>query len=342
MARTDRLDRREGAGSVTAAAAPDVSVVIATYDRPAMLADTLRSCVTQANPRGFAYEVVVVDNHPSGSAEPVVAAIQAETATPMRYARDLTRNMSELRNRCFAEARAPLVAFIDDDEVADPDWLDQLTVALKTSGAAIAVGPRLARFADGAAPAYDPSGSQFVRDLHLPDLTLIPLTRDDGKPRYGLGTGNSLFDMAACFAPDEAPMRTEFGDAGGEDAELFVRLNRQGHAIVWAAKARVTETVLPHRTKAAYRLLRTRRETQHYVTIYLDGARRPRLAWAVLMAKGLAQLCVGAILATALLEYRSETRLRGRLLMAHGLGKLSWRRPVGYIYEMNSGANTLA
>jgi glycosyltransferase involved in cell wall biosynthesis len=315
-------------------ATPDVSIVVATYDRPASLEETLRSCLAQRNALGLSVEIVVIDNHPAEGGRLVAGRLQGGRF-PIRYLTDLTRNMSTLRNRGFTEAKAPLVGFIDDDEVAAEDWLDQLVGALRDTGADVAVGPRLARFADGKPPAYDPTGAYFARDLHLPDRQLVALTNAAGKPQYGLGTGNSLFDMSSCFPQGEPPMREAFGDAGGEDAELFVRLHRQGRSIVWAAKAFVTETVAPHRTSIAYRLVRTRRETQHYVTIYMDGARFRPLVWLSLMAKGWIQLLAGAVLTAATGEFFSHKRIKGRLLMQHGLGKLSWRRPIGFISESN-------
>jgi len=317
----------------------DLSIVVCTYDRPSSLDATLRSCLRQTNALGLSIEIVVIDNHPSGSGRPVVEALVGEARWPIRYVTELTRNMSTLRNRGFEEARGRLVAFIDDDEVAKPVWLDQLVGTLRATDADIAVGPRLAVFA-GEAPPYDPTGSQFVRDLGLPDRALIPLTAPSGKPRYGLGTGNSLFDVARCFPYGEPAMREAFGDAGGEDAELFVRLYRQGRRIVWAAQAVVTETVAPHRTAVTYRLIRVRREAQHYVSIYLDATPRPRLTWTKLMAKGLAQTIVGFVFSVVTLEFGSRRRLAGRALMEHGLGKLLWKRAVGYIAEPSPNGAT--
>ncbi|WP_312734413.1 glycosyltransferase family 2 protein [Brevundimonas sp.] len=314
-------------------ASPDLTLAILTYDRPEGLAATLRSCLGQRNRLGLSIEIVVVDNHPSGSGRPVVEATAAGSPWPIRYVQDLTRNMATLRNRGFSEARGRWLAVIDDDETAADDWTDALVGALQATGADIAVGPRFALFEAGAPPPYDPEGRQFVRDLNLPDLAEIELTTASGRPRYGLGTGNSIFDMGRCFPEGEGVMREAFGDAGGEDAELFVRLHRQGRRIVWAAQAKVTETVSRNRTEIPYRLIRTRRETQHYVSIYVDGARWPRLARAELFLKGLMQAAVGGMLTLVTLEGRSDSRLRWRLLLEHGLGKLSWRRPVGYIDE---------
>jgi glycosyltransferase involved in cell wall biosynthesis len=322
-----------------AAGAIDLSIVIATYDRPAHLALTLQSCLSQINDLGLDLEIIVIDNHPSGSGRQVCERLAKDFKRPIRYLVDLTRNMAVLRNRGFSEALGLWLAFIDDDEIADASWTDALVRALQATDADIVVGPRLARFEAGRPPAYDPEGESFVRDLGLADQAEIVLTEPSGKPRYGLGTGNSLFNLARCYVPGHGPMLTAFGDAGGEDAELFVRLHREGRRIVWSTKALVTETVPAHRTTPAYRFLRTRRETQHYVSIYLDGARNRRLAWIVLMAKGLAQTAVGALIAAAAFEFGSESRIAGRLLMAHGLGKLTWTHRVGCITEPST--NTL-
>ncbi|MFN7107694.1 MAG: glycosyltransferase family 2 protein [Brevundimonas sp.] len=319
-------------------AAVDMTLAILTYDRPAGLTATLQSCLAQRNSLGLSIEIVVIDNHPSQSGRPVVEALSKSSPWPIRYVSDLTRNMATLRNRGFSESRGRWLAIIDDDEIAAGDWTDVLVGTLQATDADIAVGPRFAVFESGGPPAYDPEGRQFVRDLNLPDRAEVHLTTPSGRPRYGLGTGNSAFNMARCF-PDGAPaMRETFGDAGGEDAELFVRLHRQGRRIIWAAHAKVTETVSRNRTQIPYRLVRTRRETQHYVSIYIDGAANPTLARVELFAKGLIQTAVGGALAILTLEHGSASRLRWRILMEHGLGKLTWRRPIGFIDEGAAGA----
>jgi hypothetical protein len=112
-----------------------------------------------------------------------------------------------------------------------------------------------------------------------------------------------------------------------------MRLYRRGRRLVWAAGAIVTETVAAHRTAPAYRFVRTRREAQHYVSIYLDGAARPRLTAAELWLKGLAQTAVGAAWSAVTFEFGSNRRVAGRMMLANGLGKLRWMRPIGYIPE---------
>lgn len=309
----------------------DVTISIATYDRPELLKVTLDSCLRQADRLGLTYEILVTDNHPSGNARTVVEEVAVAASLPVRYQQNTTRDMSVLRNAGIEAARGAYIAFIDDDEVADPSWLDGLMGAIRRTGADIAVGPRLAVFASGRAPAYDPEGRSFARILDLPADALIDLVREDGKPQFGLGTGNSMFALD-CFKDGEA-FDQAFGNAGGEDAELFVRQYLKGRRIVWAADARVTETVPPHRTDAAYRLVRVRRESQHYVSIYLHHAPRPKVALASLLVKGVIQVAAGAAIALLSWEFGSQARLRGRTLIAYGMAKLKWRKAVGYIDE---------
>ncbi len=311
----------------------DVSIVIATYNRPVQLAQTLNSCLSQSNRLGLIIEIVIIDNHPSKNGQAIAQQMDRQSPFPIRYVPDPVRNMSALRNRGFLEAKGNWVAIIDDDEIADPDWLDELIGAALAKDADIVVGPRLASFGGSRPPAYDPKGRDFVRDLGLRDQATIDLTHPDGKPRYGLGTGNSAFNMTRCFPNGDSPMRLEFGNAGGEDAELFIRLHRSGRKIIWAAKAFVTETVAANRTRVAYRLIRARREAQHYVDIYLDVTPNPMRVRAILLSKGIIQVILGFMIAFVTIEFGAETRIRGRLMMAQGMGKLSWTPKVGYISE---------
>jgi len=62
----------------------DVTFSIATYDRPKLLAKTLRSCVGQTNRRGLKLEVLVTDNHPSGNGRQAVDDVAGETTVPIR------------------------------------------------------------------------------------------------------------------------------------------------------------------------------------------------------------------------------------------------------------------
>jgi succinoglycan biosynthesis protein ExoM len=310
----------------------DLTISIATYDRNDLLEQTIRSCLAQNNKLGLSYEIVVTDNHPSGMAEALVRSMAAASPIPIRYIQEFARNMSVLRNASIKDARGAFLCFIDDDEFADPDWTDELMGAIRRTGADISAGPRLAVFPGGRPPPYDPDGRAFERHCDLPPDAVIPLVRADGKPLYGLGTGNSMYRVAACFR-DPEPFKIAFGDGHGEDMEFLMSQYLEGRTIVWAANARVTEVIVPHRLEVAYRFIRARRETQVYVMHYLEHAKNPARIWLQLTVQGVIQLMMGALITLLTWEFGSRTRIRGRRLVIVGLGKLTWRNPVRYIDE---------
>ena len=99
----------------------DITVVICTRDRPEGLRVTLESlrCQTDSD-----FRVLVVDNGPSS---PETAAVVTELALPdWEYLVESRPGLSRARNRGLEAVRTDLTAWIDDDEVADPDWVHSL------------------------------------------------------------------------------------------------------------------------------------------------------------------------------------------------------------------------
>lgn len=94
-----------------------LTVVIPTRDRPESLSRTLASLARQSDP-GF--EVLVVDNSLDGA---VARTLVDFNGLRMRCCHEPAPGASRARNRGLAEVRSELVAWIDDDEVADPDWI---------------------------------------------------------------------------------------------------------------------------------------------------------------------------------------------------------------------------
>jgi hypothetical protein len=99
----------------------DATVVICTRDRETGLRRTLASLERQTDPE---FQVLVVEN---GSRAPYSAAVVAESALP--YCEHVTESrpgLSRARNRGLEAVHTELVAWLDDDEVADPGWVHRL------------------------------------------------------------------------------------------------------------------------------------------------------------------------------------------------------------------------
>ena len=101
------------------AAAPFISVVICTSDRPDQLAACLRHLDRQQYPR---FEVVVVDNAPTSDAVRTLVEGRQSRVT-YRYVVEPKGGLSWARNAGTAAAFGEIVAFLDDDEEPDGHWL---------------------------------------------------------------------------------------------------------------------------------------------------------------------------------------------------------------------------
>ena len=99
---------------------PSVCVVICTRDRPNQLRRTLVSLQVQ---KQSPEEILVVDNAPS---DEQTKALVTQEFSGVRYVRESLQGLNFARNRGLAETSQDIVAFIDDDAVAEPDWVEYI------------------------------------------------------------------------------------------------------------------------------------------------------------------------------------------------------------------------
>lgn len=95
---------------------PDTSVIVVSRHRAASLVRCLVALSQQDHPR---FEVIVV-------ADPEGAAAARATRLGLKLVVSDQPNISAARNLGLAQAAAPVVAFIDDDAMAEPTWLSRL------------------------------------------------------------------------------------------------------------------------------------------------------------------------------------------------------------------------
>ncbi len=123
-----------------AARAPEISVVIPTRDRGRRLVRTLSCALGQS---GVDLEVIVVDDGSTDETADRLAEIGDPRLRVLRHA--TPRGVASARNAGIAAARAPWVAFLDDDDLWSPDKLRlQLACGRETGAGAVYCGAIMA------------------------------------------------------------------------------------------------------------------------------------------------------------------------------------------------------
>ena len=293
----------------------DVSMVIPTYRRPQLLERALKSCIDQTNKLALKFEIVIVDNCPEKSALPVVKRLLSESPIPICYVSEPRPNIALARNAGFANSRAPMVVFIDDDQEADADCLDHLVATQRQFDADAVIGTVEPVFETGSPPPWHHVTNHCVRRTQLPT---------GARFRFG-GTGNSLIrkDNGKLRSP---PFDPAFGHTGSEDLDFFMHLTKTGGKVVWCGEAVANEFVGRERATVRYVARRFFRESQGYVVCQARYSEHPGFTAFYLMFKGLAQSALWVIPSLLVAPFSFPFAVRAKTRLARGLGKLFWMK----------------
>lgn len=216
-----------------------LSVVICTRDRSEPLRDALHSLLIQ-QVSSSAFEVVVVDNSEAGTAKDVVTELQSGSAVPLRYLLSPTDGLSFARNVGVADSQAAYVAFIDDDAVAEPQWVGAVLAAFDLSQADAVGGPVSLRWP---APSPDWLGPELQGFLGRLDLGTRP--RFLQWPEYPFGLNCAIrrdtLQSLSGFREDLGRARATL--LSGEERDFFRRVYETGGRVFFAPRAVVYHTV---------------------------------------------------------------------------------------------------
>ena len=219
---------------------PHVGVCVCTFRRPSWLLRLLEALARQKTDGRCTFSITVVDNDRAESARAVVEGFAATVSLRVRYCNEPRQNIALARNRAIAASRGEYIAFLDDDERPEPDWLRLMIETCQAHAAAGVLGPVRPYF-DSPPPRWLIQGRFCERPEH-PTGTIMPWHRSR--------TGNLLFRREILTDVDE-PFRAQFG-AGGEDVDFFHRMSDRDCLFVWCNEAVAYEIVPPSRWTRRY------------------------------------------------------------------------------------------
>jgi len=225
-----------------AAETVEAVVTLPTFKRPKQVLETLASLKAQRTGRRFA--VIVMENEAE-------AREGADAVLPLFESGEMPGIViiAHERGNCSAYNagwQAAIVQFpnfrhllvIDDDEIAEPDWLERMCKAAETLGADIVGGPQVPVF-------VDPSHAKWAEHP-----VFAPPYRETGRVRALYSSGNLLVGRNVLKAMGPPFLDLRFNFMGGGDSDFLSRSAQKGFVLGWCAEAKVNETVPARRIEA--------------------------------------------------------------------------------------------
>lgn len=294
----------------------NIDIGICTFRRDS-LHKTLESLAVQNLPEQVKIRIIIADNDERPIRETAIEAQARKLRLNLRYVHAPAGNISIARNACLENSDAEYLVFIDDDEIAEPDWIASLLETATQERAAVVFGPVHA--------IYPPGAPDWMRDNKTHSSVPSAL---NGTVETGF-SGNVLLHRRDARLR-EARFRLDFGRTGGEDIDFFFRLHRMGFPMAISTSAVVHEPVDPSRLSFDWLLTKNMATG----TIYGFCARQGR-AWKVplLLAKSLAKSAYCGVCAIVSLSSRTRCAfwtLRGGF--HYGVMKGCFRKPNREFY----------
>ena len=195
-----------------------LSVVVPTRGRPRELADCLAALGRSTLLPGELELVAVGDGHD-------VSRPAVESAVPLTWRTQPRSGPAAARNLGASLARAPVVAFTDDDCRPDPEWAERMLACANARPEAVVAG----RVRNGLVENGWAEASHLVLETVIEMYNGRP-GRAGFAPSSNLALRRDVFEAVGGF--DES-----FTTAAGEDREFCDRCFAAGHPLVYAPGA---------------------------------------------------------------------------------------------------------
>jgi glycosyltransferase involved in cell wall biosynthesis len=250
-----------------------ISVVICSYNRADYIINAVDSLYLQTLPRNQ-FEVIVVDNNSiDNTGDLVQAYITSHPHFHLHYLTEQQQGSSFARNTGATFVASPLLCFMDDDAIAEPDYLKRIVTFFEAHPDAIGLGGRII-------PRYIPAEpkwmSYYVSSL-VGNFDYSKTVEVFKFGKYPLESNMVVrkkdFDAIGGFNTELPGVKGTLR-IGGEGKDFFLRLQQRG------AKIYYDPAIVVHHVVEVKKL------TPHYMYRIASGIGRGERVRILNMGKG--------------------------------------------------------
>lgn len=117
---------------------PEISVAVCTYNRADVLPKCLESLAHQTASSEL-FEVLIIDNNSTDDTKKIALDFCGKHSN-FKYIFEEKQGLSHARNRAIEEARGEYLTYIDDDAIADKEWIEKIGSVIQNNKDIVAFG----------------------------------------------------------------------------------------------------------------------------------------------------------------------------------------------------------
>ncbi|WP_305046453.1 glycosyltransferase [Geoalkalibacter sp.] len=241
-----------------------IIVAICTWNRAALLTQTLENMLNLKSDASFSWELLIVNNNCTDDTDKVIAEFSG--LLPIRRIFEPTPGLSNARNAAVRNATGDYIVWTDDDVLVDSDWLLAYARAFREWPDAAVFGGPITPWFEGEPPPW------LKESWHVVSAAFA--VRDLGDEPIPLSVEEGIVPFGANFAVRMAEQRRHLYDpnlglnAGkvvlGEESQVIAAIMAEGFSGRWVPDAKVKHW------------LPKGRQTLEYLKKYYYGAGRTR------------------------------------------------------------------
>ncbi len=228
-----------------------ISAVICTYNRYDFLEKAIGSLGVQTLPASD-FEILIIDNSPDFVMSEKVKE-NYEHIESLKYIIEKTPGLSNARNVATDIAEGEFIAFLDDDAIATPQWLEKILEAIKEFGDEVdVIGGRID-------PIWEKPRPQGLGDELLGNVSVVDwggVCREASEKEWFAGA-NITFRVKAL--QEHGGFSTNLGRKGSgaillsnEESDLMEKIRASSRKLVYQPEARVDHLVEEKRLKRSW------------------------------------------------------------------------------------------
>jgi len=219
-----------------------ISCIVCSYNREKYIVDAIESLINQTLEK-YKYEILIIDNNSKDNTAQLCFELLEKYSSKynLHYFMETQQGLSYARNRGIQEAKGELICYIDDDAIAEPDFLEKILNFFEENNQVGGVGGKIIpKYVDGEPNWMNPFMEGLVSKV---DYGNAVFKFNGTKYPIGCNMTYKKSDLVeiGMFDPDLGRK----GDTtdGGEEKDIFFKIYNLGRDIYYLPTASVQHVI---------------------------------------------------------------------------------------------------